>query len=293
VLASEVGLLVNVNLGQKHLAIMRLDNPCQDGLENAAWRAPGRCEVHKHGHLGLNNLLLKGIMTAGNRNKHNMMEANVTSNTEAEALRTVGTVRRTRGTRALSMFILVHILCSVLTYWPIFKPLPLRMPAWPLPNTRRGDVGDDCFNGLISSQEKFSPWIRVGLCHPNLVIEKTFLHAFLPSGSVLYELAVSLPHGQVVVYVGESRDLAKRMINGNGHLTYKGLFYKLLSHCYFDAVVELLVRVCQTEGAKSYEDRILKRLKYPANKKTNGMGPKLRDGTYDFDWTGLSSWIGL
>ncbi len=194
---------------------------------------------------------------------------------------------------------MVHILCSVLTYWPIFKPLPLRMPlrswpAWPLPNTRRGDVGDDCFNGLISSQEKFSTWIRVGFMHPNLDVEKTWEHLFLPTGSVLYELAVSLSHGQVVVYVGESRDLAKRMVRtGNGHLTVHGLFYKLLSHCYFDAVVSLLVRVCQTEDANSYEDRILKRLKYPANKLNNGMGPKLWDGTYDFDWTGLSSWIGL
>ena len=185
---------------------------------------------------------------------------------------------------------------NIPTIWPIFKPLPLRMPlrSWPLPNTRRGDVGDDYFNDLISPQEKFSKWIRVGFMHPNLVIERTGQHAFLPTGSVLYELAVSLPHGQVVVYVGESRDLEQRMVKGgSGHLTYRGLFYKLLSQCYFDAVVSLLVRVCQTEDAQSYEDRILKRLIYPTNKMNNGMGSKLLDGTYDFDWTGLSSWIGL
>jgi hypothetical protein len=166
------------------------------------------------------------------------------------------------------------------------------MPSRLLPSSRRGDVDDTCFGDIISPREKFSKWICVGLMNPNRVLEKTGRHDFLPTGSLVYELALWMPHGMVVVYVGESKRLGERMVKDtDAHLGPSGLFINLLKHLSFDAPVELLVRSCQSEKARAYEDIILKRLRYPANKKDNAaMSPGRK---YHFDWEGLSTWIGL
>ncbi len=64
-----------------------------------------------------------------------------------------------------------------------------------------------------------------------------------PFQDFMYELAISLPHGTIVVYLGESGNLWRRMTTGIDYLTSSGLFVKLLRHLSFDADVSLLVRV--------------------------------------------------
>jgi hypothetical protein len=127
--------------------------------------------------------------------------------------------------------------------------------------------------------------------NPNRVLEKTGAHDFLPSGSLLYELALWMPHGMVVVYVGESKRLGERMAtDASAHLAPSGVFINLLKHLSFDAPISLRVRTCQSEKARAHEDIILKRLRYPANKKDNAA---MSGRKYHFDWEGLSKWIGL
>ncbi len=99
----------------------------------------------------------------------------------------------------------------------------------------------------------------------------------------LYKLALEVPQGKIVLYVGHTGRLRGRIYD---HLR-DGVFAYIKRHLSFNCRVGLLARFVQTEDAPTLETKTLDRYNFTINKTRNG---GLR--SFDVKWSRLLDWLG-